>query len=132
VRITGVSPGSPAERAGIQAGNVVTSVNGSRVASLQELLRALDKSGGQAALVVYDGRAYATRQVPSFAWTAPVARPVPSTPAPTAYYAPSSASPVPAPVPRRVISRPYYSNYGDAPSPNPFSTPPSYGDIIVP
>src|SRR3954467_6810928 len=31
LRIVGISPGSPAERAGIQTGNVLTSVNGSRV-----------------------------------------------------------------------------------------------------
>src|SRR2546421_12546733 len=56
LRIVGVSPGSPAERAGIQTGNVVTSLNGSQVASLQDLLKALENSGGQASLGLHDGR----------------------------------------------------------------------------
>jgi membrane-associated protease RseP (regulator of RpoE activity) len=129
LRIVGVSPGSPAERAGIQAGNVLTTVNGSRVTSLQDLLRALENSGGRASLVLYDGRGYATRQVPSFSWAAPVVRSIPRTPTPYGY-APSYGSYGSIPGPGRVIHRPFYSNYGDAPSPNPFSTPPSYGDII--
>src|SRR3954451_12306754 len=53
LRIVGVSPGSPAERAGIQTGNVLTSVNGSRVTSLPELLKALENSGGRASLGLY-------------------------------------------------------------------------------
>jgi membrane-associated protease RseP (regulator of RpoE activity) len=130
LRIVGISPGSPAERAGIQTGNVLTSVNGSPVTSLQDLLRTLENSGGQASLVVHDGRGYTTRQVPSFAWAAPVARSIPTTTTP--YSAPASGSSGSMPGPRRVIRRPFYGNYGDAPSPNPFSTPPSYGDIIVP
>ncbi len=128
LRITGVSPGSPAERAGIQTGNVLSSMNGSPVTSLPDLLRALDTSGGQASLGLHDGRGYTTRQVPSFAWAPPVARTVPRTPAP--YYAPSSGRSNSIPGPPRVIHRPYYGNYGDSPSPNPFSTPPSYGDIV--
>jgi membrane-associated protease RseP (regulator of RpoE activity) len=132
LRIVGVSPGSPAERAGIQTGNVLTSVNGSQVTSLQDLLRALENSGGQATLVLYDGRGYTSRQVPSFSWAAPVARSLPSTP--PLYYAPpySFGSYSTMRGTGRVIHRPYYGNYGDAPSPNPFSTPPSYGDIVVP
>ncbi|HEV3168360.1 MAG TPA: PDZ domain-containing protein [Isosphaeraceae bacterium] len=128
VRIVGVSPGSPAERAGIQTGNVLTSVNGSQVTSLQDLLRALDNSAGQASLVLQDGRGYTTRRVPSFTWAPPVARTVPMTP--TTYYAPSYRSYGSMRGPRRVMERPFYGNYGDAPSPNPFSTPPSYGDIV--
>jgi membrane-associated protease RseP (regulator of RpoE activity) len=130
LRIVGVSPGSPAERAGIQTGNVLTSVNGSRVTSLQELLRALENSGGQASLGLRDGRGYTSRQVPSFSWTPPVARSIPR--APTPYSAPSSGSYGSMPGPRRVIHRPFYGDHGDAPSPNPFSTPAGYGDIIVP
>ena len=128
LRITGVSPGSPAERAGIQAGNVLTTVNGSRVISPQDLLTALANSGGRAALVLYDGRGYTARQVPSFAWAAPVARVIPM--APSAYSAPAYSGSGWRPAPRQVIRRPFYSNYGDAPSPNPFSTPPSYGDVV--
>jgi PDZ domain len=128
LRIVGVSPGSPAERAGLQAGNVLTSVNGSRVTRPQDLGTALANSGGQASLGLYDGRGSTSRQVPSFAWAAPVARSIPMTP--TTYYAPSSGTYGSMPGPRRVIQRPYYGNYGDAPSPNPFSTPPSYGDIV--
>jgi len=128
LRIVGVSPGSPAERAGIQTGNVLTSVNGSPVTSLPELLRTLENSGGKASLGVQDGRGYTSRQVPSFAWGPPVARSIPTTP----YAAPPSGSASAVPGPRRVIQRPFYGNYGDAPSPNPFSTPPSYGNIVVP
>jgi hypothetical protein len=128
LRIVGVSPGSPAERAGLQTGHVLTSVNGSRVTSLQDLLRALANSGGQASLGLYDGRGDTTRQVPSFSWAPPVARSIPWTPTP--YYAPSYGGYGSRPGPRRVIQRPFYGNYGDAPSPNPFSTPPGYGDII--
>jgi hypothetical protein len=129
LRITGVSPGSPAERAGLKTGDLLTSVNGARVTSLQELLTALANSGGQASLVLYDGRGYISRQVPSFAWTTSVAPTVLRTPTP--YYAPSYGGSYGAmPGPARVIRRPYYGNYGDAPSPNPFSTPPGFGDTV--
>jgi hypothetical protein len=130
LRITAVSPGSPAERAGLRTGNVLTSVNGAPVTGLPNLLTALQNSGGQATLGVYDGRGYTTGQVPSFAWAAPAARSAP--PTPTTYYPPSYGNVRATPGPGGVIRRPYYSNYGDAPSPNPFSTPPSYGDIRVP
>jgi PDZ domain len=132
LRIVGVSPGSPAERAGIQTGNVLTSVNGVQVTSLQDLLRALANSGGQATIGLYDGRGYTSRQVLSFSWAAPVARTIPTTPPP--YYAPPYGFGGYSTMrgTGRVIHRPYYGNYGDAPSPNPFSTPPSYGDIVVP
>jgi hypothetical protein len=134
LQVTGVSPGSPAERAGIRTGNVVTSVNGYQVTSHQHLLWTVANSGGRASLVLYDGREYTTRQVPSFSWAAPVARSLPATPAPARAPSYSSAYGSPGAMPGRgrVIHRPFYSNYGDAPSPNPFSTPPSYGDIIVP
>jgi hypothetical protein len=127
LRIVGVNPGSPAERAGLRAGNVLTSVNGVRVGSQQDLLRALDNSGGRVSLGLNDGRGYTSRQVPSFSSAAPVARGVPR--APAVYYPPSYGAYRPVPAPGRVIHRPFYGNYGDAPSPNPFSTPPSYGDI---
>jgi hypothetical protein len=107
-----------------------TSVNGAPVSSLPNLLTALQNSGGQATLAAYDGRGYTTRQVQSFAWAAPVARS--ALPTPTTYYAPSYGNVRATPGPGGVIHRPYYSNYGDAPSPNPFSTPPSYGDVRVP
>jgi membrane-associated protease RseP (regulator of RpoE activity) len=132
LKIVGVSRGSPGERAGLQTGNVVTSVNGTRVTSGQELQKALDSSGGQATLVVQDSRGYTSRQVPSFSWAPAVARSSPPAAPYAPSYAPSSGTYGPAPPPRRVIQRPYYGNYGDAPSPNPFSTPPSYGNVVVP
>jgi hypothetical protein len=129
LRITRVSPGSPAARAGVRVGNVLTSVNGSPVTSLPTLQRAVENSGGRASLVLHDGRQYTTRQVPSFVWTTAVARQAHR--APVYYdYAPPSGAGNARPQPRRVIHRPFYSNYGDAPSPEPFSTPPGYGDII--
>jgi membrane-associated protease RseP (regulator of RpoE activity) len=128
LKIVGVSRGSPGERAGLQTGNVVTSVNGTRVTSGQDLQEALDSSGGRATLVVQDSRGYTSRQVSSFSWAPAVARSGP----PALSYAPSYGASGPAPTPRRVIQRPYYGNYGDAPSPNPFSTPPSYGNVVVP
>ena len=82
LRIIGVNPGSPAERAGIQTGNVVTSVNGIRVTRPEDLLRALDNSGGRATLGLHDGRGSTSRQVPSFSWAPPVARTPPHDPDP--------------------------------------------------
>jgi hypothetical protein len=117
----------------------VTSVNGSGVTTHQGLLSALDSSGGQASVVLQEGRGYTSRQVALFSWVPPGASNSPRTS--TAYYAPypgtygsapSSSSYGTMPGPRRVIRRPFYGNYGDAPSPNPFSTPPSYGDVVVP
>src|SRR4051794_37217963 len=103
LRIVGVSPGSPAERAGIQTGNVLTSVNGAQVTSLPALLRALENSGGRASLGLLDGRGYTSRQVPSFAWAPPVARSIPPTPTPAPYnYTPSYGSYGSMPGPGRV------------------------------
>jgi len=129
LRIVGVSPGSPAERAGIQTGNVLTSVNGAPVTSLQDLLRTLENSGARRLLVCTTAGEHIAAG-PVIRVGCPVARSIPRTPAP--YYAPSSGSSGSTPGPRRVIQRPFYGNYGDAPSPNPFSTPPSYGNIVVP
>jgi S1-C subfamily serine protease len=47
-----VAPGSPADQAGLHAGDVVVVVNGSPVSSASELGRALDASGDQTALTV--------------------------------------------------------------------------------
>jgi len=41
VLVTSVTEGSPASRAGLQAGDVITSINGQRVESREDLLRAL-------------------------------------------------------------------------------------------
>jgi membrane-associated protease RseP (regulator of RpoE activity) len=54
VRLSGVTPGSPADKAGLKGGDVVTSVAGTSVASLAEfstVLRAL--SAGQTVEVIY-------------------------------------------------------------------------------
>jgi hypothetical protein len=128
LRITGVSPGSPAEQAGVRTGNVLTSVNGSQVSSLTGLLTALANSGGRLSLGLREGGRATTREIKSFAWAPPLSRRTPQSP--TTYYAPAYGTPGSLLGPRRVIRRPFYSNYGDAPSPNPFSTPPSYGDIV--
>jgi membrane-associated protease RseP (regulator of RpoE activity) len=128
LRIVGVSPGSPAERAGIQTGNVLTSVNGTNVSRVQDLLKALDNSGGRATLGLRDRRGDTMRQITSFAWTAAAAPSIPRVP--TTSYAPYYNNYGATRGPGRVIHRPFYGNYGDAPSPNPFSTPPSYGDIV--
>ena len=41
VMVSKVEPGSPAEKAGIKAGDVITSINGSRVGSREDLLRGM-------------------------------------------------------------------------------------------
>jgi len=60
VRLSGVSPGSPAEAAGLQAGDVLTKLDGRDVASLAEfsaILRSLTAGQSVKATVVRDGNA---------------------------------------------------------------------------
>jgi len=45
--VTMVTPGSPADRAGVRAGDVIVSVGGAPIAGASELARALDAGGGK-------------------------------------------------------------------------------------
>ncbi len=58
----GVNPGSPAEAAGLKAGDVITAVGGTPVGSVDDLTAALSKRGsGPVELTVARGRT--TRKV---------------------------------------------------------------------
>lgn len=59
-----VQPRSAANKAGLEAGDVVVAVNGSPVSSTSELNRALDATTGNAALTVMRGDQRVTMQVP--------------------------------------------------------------------
>lgn len=59
-----VQPRSAADKAGLEAGDVVVAVNGSPVSSTSELNRALDATTGNAALTIMRGDERLTMQVP--------------------------------------------------------------------
>lgn len=65
-----VQPRSAADKAGLEAGDVVVAVNGSPVSSTSELNRALDATTGKAALTVMRGDDRLTMQVPRSAGSA--------------------------------------------------------------
>jgi membrane-associated protease RseP (regulator of RpoE activity) len=117
VRVTAVSPGSPASTASINPGDNLTAVNDIPVTSFANLQAALARSDGRATVTVRDGRTGVVRQTSSI--TLAVAPPSTTT------VPPGSAYPQPY---RYSVARPfYYGNYGNAPSPNPLSAPPNYG-----
>jgi putative serine protease PepD len=59
-RTTLIRPGTPAERAGLHAGDVITSVNGKRIRSSSELTRAIEKRNpGDTISVTYTRRGVA-------------------------------------------------------------------------
>lgn len=59
VGVTGVFPGSPAERAGIKPGSIIVAVNNSRVVDLESFLAAMSKAkaGSTVTVALNDGRA---------------------------------------------------------------------------
>lgn len=56
VLITGVVPGSPAEKVGLENGDVILTVNGNAITGGFDFKRALDNSGGVARLRIRDCR----------------------------------------------------------------------------
>src|SRR5262249_53606191 len=56
VRVTAVTPRMPADRQGIEVGDIIVSVNGNRVASTDDLAFFLRRAGSVARLEVIDGR----------------------------------------------------------------------------
>src|SRR5262245_62851706 len=56
VRVTAVTPRKPADRQGIEVGDIIVSVNGNRVASTDDLAFFLRRAGSVARLEVIDGR----------------------------------------------------------------------------
>jgi hypothetical protein len=56
LRITQVQPGGPAQRAGLEAGDIITEAGSERVQSQADLLRAIAQSGGMLKLTVRDVR----------------------------------------------------------------------------
>jgi S1-C subfamily serine protease len=59
-----VQPRSAADKAGLEAGDVVVAVNGSPVSSASELNRGLDAVTGKASLTVMRGDQKLTMQIP--------------------------------------------------------------------
>src|SRR5262249_43563970 len=55
-RVTAVTPRMPADRQGIEVGDIIVSVNGNRVASTDDLAFFLQRAGSVARLEVIDGR----------------------------------------------------------------------------
>lgn len=55
--VVNAAPGSPARQAGLQAGDVITGVNGEKVTNISQLRRAIDRASGKTAKldVVRDG-----------------------------------------------------------------------------
>ena|SRR5438876_1142246 len=54
-QITFVASGSAAEEAGLEVGDIIVSVNGTKIQSANHLVQVLKKSGGTAEIVLIDG-----------------------------------------------------------------------------
>jgi membrane-associated protease RseP (regulator of RpoE activity) len=97
LQITGLTPGMPAQRAGLEVGDIIVSINGRPTANVGDLRAALAASNGQASLAVRDVRTGQQTFVP--VWLgyamppgAPAAAPAPAV-APNVPMAPASPGP---------------------------------------
>jgi serine protease Do len=86
------APGSPAEKAGLRPGDVITSINGQRVGSAEQLAAALRGHGVGARLSLQVQRGRAAVRLEAVLAAAPAAAATPSRPA--------TPAPTPSPAPR--------------------------------
>jgi hypothetical protein len=137
--ITYVQPGGPADRAGLECGDMILSVNGQRITSREHLQDALARSGRRAELEIVNGRDYSRDYVTVFPrgnnlgiqfvirdldpdpWDpipGPIPRPHPWPPMP---------GPVPNPHPWDPMPRPIPRPHPRPPMPGPIPLPPTPG-----
>jgi serine protease Do len=90
LQITGLSAGMPAQRAGLEVGDILLSINGRPMADVGDLRAALAASNGQASVVARDVRTGQQTVIP--VWLGP---PIPPGAPAAAAPAPAAASPDP-------------------------------------